>query len=449
MKDYVKRVWKTGDHGASCSVIERCRRGKKSYQLQIWNPLTESRKTRSLGHFDLKKAKAEARGLAYELSQGKVQLADRKVTLEQVLLRYLTDNTAKRSAVKRDTAKAKLCDGDVTDLNAKKKLVDGKWVTDGCGCYNEDHKRTQLFLRVFGHDFDPTKLDISEWKDYQRDRQLGVIDARGRQVAPGDRKPIGSRALEQDAKFLRAVFRHARFATWNGQPLLLDNPLPSGKNSPFNAPKSEPVQVAASTDRIDAIRDVADLIKTIELVDGKWVTVVSFFSEFFDIISETGRRLSAVRQLRYSDLHLERDKTQPEGAILWPGATDKQGLERYSPLTERSRAAIDRVLARRPVIGDALLFPSPKNPKVAISADRLREWLKKAEELAGLEPQRRTLWHAYRRAYVTRLTEANVPDAFIAAAGGWKDANTLRASYQVPDKENILAATLAASAATG
>ena len=194
---------------------------------------------------------------------------------------------------------------------------------------------------------------------------------------------------------------------------------------------------------------MADLIKPIELVDGKWVTVVSFFSEFFDIISETGRRLSAVRQLRYSDLHLERDETQPEGAILWPGATDKQGLERYSPLTERSRAAIDRVLARRPVIGDALLFPSPKNPLVAISADRLREWLKKAEELAGLEPQRRTLWHAYRRAYVTRLTEANVPDAFIAAAGGWKDANTLRACYQVPDKENILAATLAASAATG
>jgi len=441
MKDYVKVVWKTGDHGASCSVIERCQKGKKSYQLKIWNPLTESRKTKGLGHFDLKKAKAEARGLAYELSQGKVQLAARKVTLEQVLLRYLTDNTAKRAA--------HLCDGDVTDLNAKKELVDGKWVTDGCGCYNEDHKRTQLFLRVFGHDFDPTKIDISEWKDYQRDRQLGVIDARGREVAPGDRKPVTPRALQKDAKFLRAVFKHARFATWNGQPLLLNNPLPGGKNSPFNAPKHEPVQVAASTDRIDAIRGVADLIKTIELVDGKWVTVVSFFSEFFDIISETGRRLSAVRQLRYSDLHLERDKTQPEGAILWPGATDKQGLERYSPLTPRARAAIDRVLARRPVIGDALLFPSPKNPNVAISTFRLREWLKKAEELAGLEPQRRTLWHAYRRAYVTRLTEENVPDAFIAAAGGWKDANTLRACYQVPDKENILAAALAASAATG
>ncbi len=441
MKDYAKTVWKTGDHGASCSVIERCRRGKKSYYLKIRNPVTRKPETEGLGHFDLKKAKAEARGLAYELSQGKVQLAARKVTLEQVLLRYLTDNTAKRAA--------HLCDGDVTDLNAKKELVDGKWVTDGCGCYNEDHKRTQLFLRVFGHDFDPTKIDISEWKDYQRDRQLGVIDARGREVAPGDRKPVTPRALQKDAKFLRAVFKHARFATWNGQPLLLNNPLPGGKNSPFNAPKHEPVQVAASTDRIDAIRDVADLIKTIELVDGKWVTVVSFFSEFFDIISETGRRLSAVRQLRYSDLHLERNKTQPEGAILWPGATDKQGLERYSPLTPRARAAIDRVLARRPVIGDALLFPSPKNPNVAISTFRLREWLKKAEELAGLEPQRRTLWHAYRRAYVTRLTEENVPDAFIAAAGGWKDANTLRACYQVPDKENILAAALAASAATG
>lgn len=437
MKDYAKRVWKTGDHGASCSVIERSARGKKSYQLKIWNPLTESKKTRSLGHFDLKKAKAEARGLAYELSQGKVQLSDRKVTLEQVLLRYLTDNTAKRSAVKRDTAKAKLCDGDVTDLEG------------GCTCYNEDHKRTQLFLRVFGHDFDPTKLDISEWKDYQRDRQLGVIDARGREVASSDRKPIGSRALEQDAKFLRAVFRHGRFANWNGQPLLLDNPLPSGKNSPFNAPKSEPVQVAASTNRINAIRGVTDLIKTIELVDGKWVTVVSFFSEFFDIICETGRRLSAVRQLRYSDLRLERNETQPDGAIVWPGSTDKQGLERHAPLSARARSAIDRVLARRPLIGDALLFPSPKNPNVAISVDRLREWLKNAEELAGLEPQKRTLWHAYRRAYVTRATAAGVPDAFIAAAGGWKDANTLRACYQVPDKENILAATLAASAATG
>ena len=77
------------------------------------------------------------------------------------------------------------------------------------------------------------------------------------------------------------------------------------------------------------------------------------------------------------------------------------GHETVAPLDPITRKASDRILCERPGIGAAPLFPSPENPAVAMTRHLADKWLRKAEKLAGLEKQKGSLWHAYRRKWAT------------------------------------------------
>ena len=98
--------------------------------------------------------------------------------------------------------------------------------------------------------------------------------------------------------------------------------------------------------------------------------------------------------------------------------------ELYVDVAPSVRAAIDRILRERPGIGAAPLFPKPEDPTRAITRHLADKWLRKAERLAGLEPQRGSLWHAYRRKWATE--RKHLPDVDVAAAGGWANAVTLK-----------------------
>lgn len=47
------------------------------------------------------------------------------------------------------------------------------------------------------------------------------------------------------------------------------------------------------------------------------------------------------------------------------------------------------------------------------------------------------LWHPYRRKWATERKHLPLKD--VAAAGGWKDTETLLTCYQQPDNETLLA----------
>ena len=51
-----------------------------------------------------------------------------------------------------------------------------------------------------------------------------------------------------------------------------------------------------------------------------------------------------------------------------------------------------------------------------------------------------SLWHAYRRKWATE--RKHLPDADVAAAGGWENTNTLRLIYQQADQETMLQVVL-------
>ncbi len=110
------------------------------------------------------------------------------------------------------------------------------------------------------------------------------------------------------------------------------------------------------------------------------------------------------------------------------------------PIAPGVRAAIDRILRDRPGIGDAPLFPKPVDSTKPITRHLADLWLRKAEKLAGLEPQRGSLWHAYRRKWATE--RKHLPDVDVAAAGGWANTVSLKTAYQQADDETILAVVL-------
>jgi hypothetical protein len=85
------------------------------------------------------------------------------------------------------------------------------------------------------------------------------------------------------------------------------------------------------------------------------------------------------------------------------------------------------------------VFPSPKIPSQPITRQLARAWLYEAEELANVTPRHleRGAWHPYRRKWATERKHHPLKD--VAAAGGWKDVNTLLKSYTAADDETVLA----------
>ena len=101
------------------------------------------------------------------------------------------------------------------------------------------------------------------------------------------------------------------------------------------------------------------------------------------------------------------------------------------------RAALDAVLAERPLVGSACLFPSPKDPAKPMDRWFAAKLLRAVEQQAKLPKQDGALWHAYRRKWATE--RKHLPLADVAQAGGWKTLSVLQGLYQQPDDATLYA----------
>ena len=197
-----------------------------------------------------------------------------------------------------------------------------------------------------------------------------------------------------------------------------------------------PAREVATHDRVDAIRKVCRQVKVRVQRGFQRVSVESYLPELFEIGVGTGRRIAAIYSLRVEDLDLERTAEAPWGAIVWPQDTDKMRKRWRCPISADVREAIESALRQRQSIGPGWLFPSPGNPDRPVRYEEASTWLRAAEKLAGLEPQRRTLWHAYRRLWAS--ARKDLPDVDVAQAGGWSSLESLKQAYQQPDDATML-----------
>jgi integrase len=355
----------------------------------------------SLGHRDKQKAKRYATVEAAKLEEGKASIADGKVTLAQVFAVYKQYQTPKKTPQHQ----------------------------------REDARRMELWLRVLGN-IDPYSLTKAQWESFIVARTSGAIDARGNAVPVEKRKPLRARPVEMDCIWLRAVFNFAvDWKTGEDKYLMRVTPI-RGLEFPKEKNIRRPV---ATADRFDAVRAISDTHMMWVGKSGKLTRVRSYLTELLDIVEGTGRRISAICALRLRDLRLEKTKEAPYGAIVWPADTDKMGYETTAPISPSVRAAIERMLQGRTVIGDVPLFPSCEDSTKPLTRHTVDKWLVEGERLAGLEKQKGGLWHPYRRKWATE--RKHLPTADVAAAGGWKEQRTLEL-YQQPDAQTILSVVM-------
>ncbi len=121
--------------------------------------------------------------------------------------------------------------------------------------------------------------------------------------------------------------------------------------------------------------------------------------------------------------------------MLFRGEHDKQGKAWKCLMSAEAREAVKAAIARRPKAG-AWLFPAPRNINNPLRIEAATNWLKRAEALAGLEPQEGGVWHPYRRAYA--IKRKHLPASDVAQQGGWKNISVVQQVYQQADRETLL-----------
>ena len=85
-------------------------------------------------------------------------------------------------------------------------------------------------------------------------------------------------------------------------------------------------------------------------------------------------------------------------------------------------------------------MPAPGDPSKAMSRHLARNWWKKAERLAELEPRKGRGWHSLRRKFASDLMHK--PLKVLSELGGWKNPQTILMCYQHPDQEQLRDALL-------
>lgn len=145
---------------------------------------------------------------------------------------------------------------------------------------------------------------------------------------------------------------------------------PEGKPDPrvSHRKRGNPHQPIVTHDHYEAVLAVADQVTVRVVQDGKWVQVPTYLSEVLVVAQESGRRISSVRRLRFSDLLLN---LGPCGCIRWAWEFDKEDNEWVALMSPDLRATIDRIRKNRGHVGAVPLFP-PRNQGSRYHGRRLR-----------------------------------------------------------------------------
>jgi integrase len=371
--------YKAGEKGRNrVRVYEDAKAGKlllEYYETAPGDPNPKRRRL-ALGHCDRERAKRQADEVAAKLGQG-WSPDGRGITLGALFDNYLREVTSYKSPSKE----------------------------------RHDRAAAEMFMRFFGRERRAKTLNIRDWNRFIRERRNGKIAPAGR------RKPSGvrNRQIEYDLSFLRAVLNWASSAcNRRGEPFLERNPL-DGLPLPRELNPRRPL---TSKERYRAMLAVAPKVD--------WRCEIALVLTY-----ETGRRIGAVRQLRWADVDLE------DLRIRWREESDKIGLEKIRPITAEAAAVLRKARLKSPGIGDAWVLPSPRDPSKPCSRHLAGDWWLRMEKMAELEHVSRLGWHGNRREFATDLMEAEVPIKMVCELGGWKNPQTLLTCYQHPDEEQL------------
>jgi integrase len=253
---------------------------------------------------------------------------------------------------------------------------------------------------------------LLQWGRFIRERRAGTLSGG---------KAVGDRTIEYDLRLLSAVLNWAVDAK-----IISTNPC-AGFVTPHEDAPQQPI---LSRKEYDALQTVA-------------MRVSPRFALALTLAWETGRRISALRHLRWADADLENatlmfrkkfDKSRRKGARDTLVAISASAAAALSAARdERSRAGLQ--------IGDGWVFPSGRRDDAPLGKRYFQRWWHKAEERAGIAHEHGRAWHACRRAWTTDLFGNRVSDEVVNSLGGWaRGSSVARSVYQQPQLEHQRAA---------
>ena len=275
-----------------------------------------------------------------------------------------------------------------------------------------DRRAADLFSACWGAHRDVTTLSRRDWDHFIVWRRERGDQRPGR----ARNRPLRNRVIVQNLKFVRAVLNWGTQAGDGfGKHLLDRNPL---DRLPFPADTGvrRPVLLAEDFDRLVTVSCHVSRLSPLLLM----------------LVHETGHRVGAVLQLRWSDVQLD------HGRVRWRAESDKLREEHDTPLSATAIEWLRRERRERAQLGDGWIFASPKNPARPISRHRARTWWTRMEALAGLTPEPGRGWHSLRRKFATELKHTPLRD--LAQLGGWKSPQTILKCYQRADDATLRAA---------
>jgi integrase len=236
--------------------------------------------------------------------------------------------------------------------------------------------------------------------------------------------PTRPRSAAADVTLLSVMCNWAKSTRVNGSRLLESNPL-AGIRAVRDVNPRRPV---ATEERYLATRKAMRQLAT-EAMDSRSRVRWQNAELALVLARVTGRRLGAIRQLRWEDVQWN------ESAIRWRAENDKKRREWLVPAPPALIAELRGFQRERGAVGGWVLA-NTGDPPSPISRHDLAATLEKAESRANLPKLEGSLWHAYRRLWATK--RKHLPVADVAAAGGWQGPSTLLTCYQQATPEAML-----------
>ena len=375
---------RVGGYGHRVEVYER---SPGRICLRWWNPKERQMKRVALGHGDRDLAEQQARRVAGDLLAGTLAAKTGRLTVADLFARYAA----------------------VTEQRGPVQAAEAR-------------RRMDLWRAVLSPERDVKTLDTSIVDEFVRNRRAGAVRVPGRDLAP----KVGETTIGADVIFLqRALGWATKTRLADGTPLLAENPI-RGYKPPATSFPRRPV---ATYERFQALIAVADDVDPQHL-----------FRPFLGLVEGLGWRVSALCHLRAADVDRAKRPNAPWGRLRKRAEHDKMRVERWIPVNEAVRRALDRAAKESGAVGEAWLFPSPRNPQRPWTRWHARDLLDRAEDLAGLEHMEHGGFHAFRRKWA--VERKDLPLADVMAVGGWSDRDTLLTCYQVADEATLLAVAM-------
>jgi integrase len=290
----------------------------------------------------------------------------------------------------------------------------------------DERSRVAVLLAHFGEACNVRDLCADDVAGYTTARRRGGI-----KVTPTwTTRAASRRTVVADLAVLNLMFNWAGTARVNSARLLDVNPLTGLARAKRDPHPRRPI---ATWDRYTATRTAMQRRASStddDLDRARWIKAELVLV----LVEATGRRLSAVRHLRWEDVDWER-KT-----IRWRAESDKRRKEWIVPTTDALISELRSFQKSLGAVGGWMCAEYGKEdvaPPRPMDRHALAVMLKRAEKDAALPKLEGGLWHPYRRKWATE--RKHLPTTDVAAAGGWQSIQTLATCYQQPTNDALLA----------